>query len=160
MSAAKADTNVVSKTIEDLLAVTPEASMVKYRAVARRQQACLDLFSERLSTLPEGRRFAAPVGRGESAAERVGNSMRIYALGAIACLGRRVGLIDVELYGKGKGRTMLTELHDLHCATVQNAMASFEALCEDGGEVGQLVAERFRLLVESAQEEIRNGGAQ
>src|SRR5690606_30133682 len=98
------------RTVAELEAATPPESMIRYRVVASMLQACMDLFSAMLTELPKGERFTAPEGRGETAADRVRNDMRTYALGCFAALGREVGLSSVELYGEGKGRTLLTVL--------------------------------------------------
>lgn len=145
------------RSLEERKALTSAESYVRYHAVARRLQQCLDLFSSNLSALPKGKRFVAPQGRGSDMRERVRNDMRTYALGCYAALGRDVGLITTELYGREKGRTLLEELHPLHSATVQSAVAKFDALREDGSEVGRLVAERYARILASALAEVERG---
>ncbi len=137
--------------------LTSPESKVKQRAVTRRVQACCDIFSSRLTLLPKGTRFHLREGREEDARDRVRNSMRVFALGCVASLGRELGLISVELYGKGKGRTLIPELADLHNASVQHAIETFEALRRDKGEVGVAVAQRFALLVDEAKAEVEDG---
>jgi hypothetical protein len=143
-----------ARIVRDLEAKTSEESMIRYRAVADRLQSCLDLFSSRLSALPKGERFAAPVGKSTDPGDKFRNDMRTYALGCFVALGRDVGLLPIELYGQGKGRTLLAELHPMHHMTVLAASEKFDALRRDGSEVGEAVRLRFDIILGSALAEV------
>lgn len=135
-------------------AATTMESWVRQRAVARRLQTIMDIFCEGLSRGAVGERLTAP-DKATSAAEVLRNLTRTFALGAAVRLGLDLGLLSTELFGKGiRGRTEILDLAPFYGASVHRALDNFDALRADRGEIGRLVAERYAVLLRSAQEEV------
>lgn len=133
---------------------TTMESWLRQRAVAHRLQAIMDLFCETMSRGTVGERLIAP-DAATNAAEVVRNLTRTFALGAAVRLGLDLGLFSTELFGKGiRGRTEILDLVPFHGGSVTRALENFDALRSDRGEIGRLVAERYAVLLRSAQEEV------
>lgn len=135
-------------------ASTTIESWVRQRAVAHRLQAIMDIFCEGLSRGPVGERLTAP-DKATTAAEVIRNLTRTLALGCAVRLGLDLGLYTTCLFGKGiRGRTEILDLAPFHGGSIGRALDNFDALRSDRGEIGRLVAERYAVLLRSAQEEV------
>lgn len=130
-------------------------SWIRQRAVARRLPAIMDCFTERLATGEVGHRLEKPVGRTGEAKSILRNVMRIYALGFAVRLGLDLGLPMTALFGKGgRGKTEVLDLLPFLGGSVVQALANFDALRADRGEIGRLVDARYAIVLKSAQEEV------
>jgi hypothetical protein len=132
-------------------------SWIRQRAVARRLPAIMDLFTEHMtgSGAPEGQRLIAPSEKATDGAGVLRNAMRTYALGCAVRLGLDLGLHTTALFGRGeRGRTEILELRPFHGGSVMQALANFDALRADRGEIGRLVDARYSVLLRSAEAEV------
>lgn len=130
-------------------------SWIRQRAVARRLPAIMDLFTEHMAKGEVGHRLEKPTGRAKDATEVLRNVMRIYALGFAVRLGLDLGLPMTSLHGAGdRGKTEILDLLPFLGGSVVQALANFDALRADRGEVGRLVAARYEVVLKSAQEEV------
>lgn len=138
-------------------AATTIESWLRQRAVARRLQDIMDLFCEHLSRGEPGARFVSPAESATTGAEVVRNLTRTFALGCAVRLGLDLGLFTTELFGKGeRGRTEILDLACFHGGSVARALENFDALRQDRGEFGRMVAERYAVLLKSAQAEVKS----
>lgn len=130
-------------------------SWIRQRAVARRLPAIMDCFTEHLAAGEVGHRLEKPVGRTGEATGILRNVMRIYALGFAVRLGLDLGLPMTALHGKSdRGRTEILDLLPFLGGSVVQALANFDALRADRGEIGRLVDARYAVVLRSAQEEV------
>ena len=117
----------------------------RQRAVAARIGDLGDLFSSTFRALPYGERLTLE-GAAVDGPTRVRAAMRMFLVGAVFALGKSLGLPGRALRGGQKGRTEIVDLRVVHYQTILSGHVGFEGLCHDAGEIGQLVAARFRAV--------------
>lgn len=112
-----------------------------------------DLFCAQFAAIDPEARFVRPPGDAGDGTERIVNLTRMLVIGCVGRLGLDIGLGSHAIHGHHAGYTEVVELKVVHWQTMKKAIEMFDALAEDRGEVGKLVASRYRQIRAAALRE-------
>lgn len=114
-----------------------------------------DLFSQHFAGLQPETRLERQEGSADSGAAKLRNLMRMPVVGCAVRLGLDLGLTTHALHGHHAGYTEIVEMMPLHYHTTAKAVDLFDALVADRGEVGKMIATRYRAIRDAAINESR-----